>query len=220
MVGCPIPASRVSQENCQSSGCPRIPQDPRFSSLPEVDPPPASEGMGKRPLEASWLKLFIEINGCGSGCLQERSHHMLLLLSTHMFTLHAPTRCCSLLLVEWRMEDPSPHLAQTQAGRSDEATPGDTQTWFHGDSSPGKPFQIPVHAGGGSWEHFGLSLNPFGGQGQEGDACDWGSSGVKDASLVGWVFLMVKAWVTGLLKATCREVGIDFQAEKPICTLL
>ncbi|XP_062473028.1 uncharacterized protein LOC134162807 isoform X2 [Pezoporus occidentalis] len=100
MVGCPIPASRVSQENCQSSGCPRIPQDPRFSSLPEVDPPPASEGMGKRPLEASWLKLFIEINGCGSGCLQERSHHMLLLLSTHMFTLHAPTRCCSLLLVE------------------------------------------------------------------------------------------------------------------------
>ncbi|XP_062473029.1 uncharacterized protein LOC134162807 isoform X3 [Pezoporus occidentalis] len=163
MVGCPIPASRVSQENCQSSGCPRIPQDPRFSSLPEVDPPPASE---------------------------------------------------------WRMEDPSPHLAQTQAGRSDEATPGDTQTWFHGDSSPGKPFQIPVHAGGGSWEHFGLSLNPFGGQGQEGDACDWGSSGVKDASLVGWVFLMVKAWVTGLLKATCREVGIDFQAEKPICTLL
>lgn len=43
--------------------------------------------------------------------------------------------------------------------------------------------------GGGSWEHFSLSLNPFGGQGQEGDAWDWDSSGVKGASLDGWVFL-------------------------------
>ncbi|KAM9526138.1 uncharacterized protein ACIB01_015680 isoform 1-T1 [Guaruba guarouba] len=57
--------------------------------------------MGKRLLEASWLKLFIEINGCGSRCLQERSHHMLLLLSRHMFTTHVPTRCSSLLLVEY-----------------------------------------------------------------------------------------------------------------------
>ncbi|XP_061225157.1 uncharacterized protein LOC133220807 [Neopsephotus bourkii] len=60
----------------------------------------ALRGMGKRPLEASWLKLFIEINGCGSRCLQEQSHHMLLLPSRHMFTMHAPTRCSSLLLVE------------------------------------------------------------------------------------------------------------------------
>lgn len=74
---------------------------------------------------------------------------------------------------------------------------------------------------GGSWELFFFPLKPFGGKGQEGDAWGWGSSGMKDASLDGWVFLnflkslSVKIWVTGLLKARCRKVGRDFQAEKP-----
>jgi len=44
---------------------------------------------GKQPLEALWLKLFIEINGCGFWCLQEQSHHMLVLLSkTHVLHAH------------------------------------------------------------------------------------------------------------------------------------
>lgn len=50
---------------------------------------------GKQPLEASWLKLFVEINGCGFSCLQDQSHHMLVLLSeTHACHAHTHTYVC------------------------------------------------------------------------------------------------------------------------------